>query len=115
MFKPTKDEFMKILENNPALCVHGLCDSLQKNYQANRKSLETSYDTFLICFEWLAEENVKEQGKISSLSSIELKHEIESQCGQFIPHGTVLAAAIFLGNKLNSKTFQPQRFQVSAP
>lgn len=101
MEKPTLDEFLQVLEKNPALCAHGMADRIQNNYQANRKSLEKSYDAFLICCDWLSQQNSIKKAEMSSRLSLKLKHEIESHCGQFIPQGTVLAAAVFLGMTLN--------------
>jgi len=114
MAKPTLTEYLNFLKKNPSLCAHGMADYVQKNYLANRKSLEASYDAFLICCDWFAQQNPNYQADFFSRSSLELKHAIESHCGQFIPHGSVLAAAIFLGIHLNADFSQEQHSRAAA-
>jgi hypothetical protein len=109
--KPTEAEYKRVLEKNPTLCVQGMSDRAQKNFQANRKSLEVSYDSFLICCDWISKLTLKERAEVSSRHSIELKHRIESQYGQFIPHGSVLAAAIFLGVELCPDECKPRNIR----
>ncbi|MBN2427311.1 MAG: hypothetical protein JXK94_03145 [Deltaproteobacteria bacterium] len=101
MFQPTLDEYLQLLKNTPNLCVHGMANDVQKNFEANRKSLEASYDAFLLCWAWFSQQKSSELVELSLRSSIELKHAIESSYGRFIPHGTVLAAAIFHGIALS--------------
>ena len=113
MLKPTKSQYIKVLEENPGLFVRGMSNDGQKNFQANRKSLEASYDAFIICCDWFSGLSLKERAAIYSLNSFELKHRIESLYGQFIPHGSVLAAPIFLGIELSPDPCEPKIRQAS--
>jgi hypothetical protein len=113
MLKPTKNQYIRILEDNPRLCAKGMSNDVQKIFQANRKSLEASYDAFLICCDWFSNLSLRERAAIYSLNSFELKHQIESRYGQFIPHGSVLAAAIFLDIELCPDSGEPKTRQAS--
>jgi hypothetical protein len=100
MLKPTLNAYLQLLASHPNPCIHGMGRDFQENFNANRKSLEVSYDAFLLCRDWLSKARLSGLNKISVRCSIELKHEIEPAHGRFIPLGTVLAAAMFHGMTL---------------
>ena len=101
MLQPTLHDYLQLLKNHPNLCIHGMANDVQENFEANRKSLEASYDAFLLCWAWFSRQKSSAPVELSLRSSIEQKHVIESSYGRFIPHGTVLAAAISHGIALS--------------
>ena len=100
----TKNEFERLLDNNPELTTHGFGVDAEYRYDVKkeRADLFNLYDEFLVCCQFLSQLNRRKTAN-RRWHTYRVKHKIERWASSrgvkphYIPEGACVAAAVYLG------------------
>ena len=100
----TQTDYLNLLNSIENITDIGLMpETAADEYQKRRKELETRYEEFKLCCEWIekfrffpTEKQFIKNVQVQTYSSYYLKHLVEKWSGKYISNGAFIAAVRFM-------------------